>query len=556
MSASPANSKPLHGFSSLPRGTQVSATETKSESKSETIASQSAVTASFSTRTVASRSSRQPRLSFASFAPSRRSDSTDEIPIPTQREEREKSEKEEEEAEGKRTWNLRTRKAFKGNGVIATTEACGGGGATEAKNQKQGGGSEPRSNRQRGIPAESAGGFDSTKENHHRRLWVALSRDEIEEDVFSMSGSRPSRRPRKRTKTLQKYLDVLFPGLCLVGMNADCFKVSDSPVKDTLNPYLRRLLALLEHMGSRSKETREHEPLKLPLRPSRDRPPTSYSIRFESFTTMMDLVKDGYYESLPFNVGGFNWTFHIYPTGNKEDTPFEWVSLYAKIDKSSLIDQQDVYAEIKFFAYDYSAKNYSYIQETEPVMFNSYKPKWGVPLFIPTWAFKPPFQYSSNGGQSEFGIDIFIAQPFSKWEEFSYDENIIDPIFAWNIDHFSTLSDDSYTSDPFSSGGRNWVLKVYPKGNGDGTGNSLSIYLLSESSEKQYVRAKLRVLNQIPSNQVEKLVEGWPNAAENGWGYDNFIPLSDLNDETKGFVVDDLLKVEVEIMAFSKTDSN
>jgi len=48
------------------------------------------------------------------------------------------------------------------------------------------------------------------------------------------------------------------------------------------------------------------------------------------------------------------------------------------------------------------------------------------------------------------------------------------------------------------------VLKVYPNGDGVGKDNSLSLYLLSESNEKNYVRATLRVLNQIGSDNVEK----------------------------------------------------
>ncbi|KAL1220823.1 hypothetical protein V5N11_000310 [Cardamine amara subsp. amara] len=241
------NSKSLHG---LTRGTQVSAMMTtdvdpKSEAESERIASQSAETVVVSNRVVASRSSRQPRLSFSSFAPSSekdypkrmKSEVTEEIPPQREDIPAEDEAEVEEEEEVKRTWNFRPRKGCgglkKGNGVF-TAEVCGGGGgggASEVKNQKSGGGMEPKSNRQRGIPAESPGlgGVEIVNENH--RLWVALSRDEIEEDLFSMSGNRSSRRPRKRTKTLQKYLDVLFPGLCLVGMNADCFKVSNSPAK-------------------------------------------------------------------------------------------------------------------------------------------------------------------------------------------------------------------------------------------------------------------------------------------------------------------------------------
>lgn len=52
-------------------------------------------------------------------------------------------------------------------------------------------------------------------------------------------------------------------------------------------------------------------------------------------------------------------------------------------------------------------------------------------------------------------------------------------------------------------------------------------------------------------------MEGWPNATanSNGWGFEKFVPLADLKDASKGLVVDDALKVEVEFIGFSKTDS-
>ncbi|RID58524.1 hypothetical protein BRARA_F01820 [Brassica rapa] len=299
------------------------------------------------------------------------------------------------------------------------------------------------------------------------------------------------------------------------------------------------------HQGSH-----KNEKLKVPpeeIRKLRNSPPSSYSVKFESFKTMMDLVKDGYYESHPFTVGG-----------DKDYTYTSYVSLYARIDDSNIIDSQVVYAEIKFFVYNYIHKAYYYYQDLEPIMFHSFETKRGVKQFLPTawftaqWA---SYGYISKGGECVFGIDIFVAPPFNKWENFSFDENISNPVFNWNITYVSTIHIDPYTSDPFSSGGRNWVLKVYPNGYGIGTDNSLSLYLLSESNGNDYVRAKLRVLNQYSSNHVEKQVEGWSNVAENGWGFDKFISLSDLEDRTKGFVVNDLLEVEVTIMAFSKTNS-
>ncbi|CAF1708807.1 unnamed protein product [Brassica oleracea] len=244
--------------------------------------------------------------------------------------------------------------------------------------------------------------------------------------------------------------------------------------------------------------------------------------------------------------------------GDKDYTYTSYVSLYARIDDSNIIDSQVVYAEIKFFVYNYIHKAYYYYQDLEPIMFHSFETKRGVKQFLPTawftaqWA---SYGYISEGGECVFRIDVFVAPPFNKWENFSYDENISNPIFNWNITYVSTIHIDPYTSEPFSSGGRNWVSKVYPNGYGIGTGNSLSPYLLSESNGNDYVRAKLQVLNQYSSNHVEKQVEGWSNVAENGWGFDKFISLSDLEDRTKIFVVNDLLKVEVTIMAFSKTNS-
>lgn len=62
---------------------------------------------------------------------------------------------------------------------------------------------QPKSLRLRGF-AET----QNTERKEKRRFWIALSKDEIEEDIFVMTGSRPARRPKKRQKNVQKQLDV------------------------------------------------------------------------------------------------------------------------------------------------------------------------------------------------------------------------------------------------------------------------------------------------------------------------------------------------------------
>ncbi|KAG7588339.1 TRAF-like [Arabidopsis suecica] len=291
---------------------------------------------------------------------------------------------------------------------------------------------------------------------------------------------------------------------------------------------------------------------------TRTRPPNSYCVKFQSFITMAKQVKEngGKYESRPFSVGGYNWTFIIYPNSNIPSGSGGYVSLYLRIDNSTLItNPKDVYADITFLTYKSSTDKYQSYQETEAQRFHLFRQQWGQLTFLPIVYFENPgYGYSFDGGSVVFGIDINIVKPFENWEVFSNEQNIRDPIFEWRLTKFSTLFHDSYTSDSFSSGGRNWALKLYPNGVGNATGNSLSLYLLSASNEKGYVEAKLRVIDQIQSNHFEKKVAAWPNATENGWGFDRFLPFADIKNTSKGYLVNDTLKLEVQIFSFSKTD--
>ena len=56
---------------------------------------------------------------------------------------------------------------------------------------------------------------------------VSLSPEEIEEDIYALTGGRPRRRPRKRPRAVQRQLDSLFPGLWLAEVTADDYKVPD-----------------------------------------------------------------------------------------------------------------------------------------------------------------------------------------------------------------------------------------------------------------------------------------------------------------------------------------
>ncbi|XP_020599900.1 uncharacterized protein LOC110039244 [Phalaenopsis equestris] len=63
-------------------------------------------------------------------------------------------------------------------------------------------------------------------ENGRRKKFsISLFRAEIEEDFLVFKGTKPSRRPKKRSKAIQRQLDDLFPGVWLSKINANMYKV-------------------------------------------------------------------------------------------------------------------------------------------------------------------------------------------------------------------------------------------------------------------------------------------------------------------------------------------
>ncbi|GMY29971.1 DUF1639 family protein [Fagus crenata] len=149
--------------------------------------------------------------------------------------ETEEAEVEAAEAEeaAQKPWNLRPRKAVQRSAMVeigaenttVTTVLA----IPAAQQQSENPSWQAKSMRLRGMAAGESQSTEKKKEKS--KFWIALSKEEIEEDVFIMTGSRPARRPRKRSKIVQKQLDSVFPGLWLVGTTADSYRVAEAPAK-------------------------------------------------------------------------------------------------------------------------------------------------------------------------------------------------------------------------------------------------------------------------------------------------------------------------------------
>ncbi|CAH2053225.1 unnamed protein product [Thlaspi arvense] len=245
----------------------------------------------------------------------------------------------------------------------------------------------------------------------------------------------------------------------------------------------------------------------------------------ESFNTLLKSTKEDRYESRPFSAAGYNWTLVVYPKGNQKDSGSGYLSLYVTIDNSTLAAHQQVYADLRFYIYNKNVRKYFTIQDANVWRFSVFKTMWGFPQVLSVDTFKYPRNgYLYDGDHCEFGVDVTVPSLAEKSELFTVTDNIRNSTFTWTIRGFSTLLEDSYPSDLFSIGGRSWNIEVNPNGFDKGQGNSLSMFL-----------------------QL--------NADENYRTYERiyFMSLAELRDSSKGYLVNDVLKVQAEIEVVSST---
>ncbi|KDP21926.1 hypothetical protein JCGZ_03064 [Jatropha curcas] len=123
--------------------------------------------------------------------------------------------------------------------------------------------------------------------------------------------------------------------------------------------------------------------------------------------------------------------------------------------------------------------------------------------------------------------------------------------FTWTIENFSRLNTKKHYSDLFIVGGYKWRILIFPKGNNV---DHLSMYLdVADSATlpygwSRYAQFSLAVVNQIHNKySIRKDTQHQFNARESDWGFTSFMPLSDLYDPSRGYLVNDTVIVEAEV---------
>ncbi|CAN1258516.1 Ubiquitin C-terminal hydrolase 12, partial [Linum perenne] len=123
--------------------------------------------------------------------------------------------------------------------------------------------------------------------------------------------------------------------------------------------------------------------------------------------------------------------------------------------------------------------------------------------------------------------------------------------FTWTIGNFKRLNTKKLYSDVFVVGDYKWRILVFPKGNNV---DHLSMYLdVADSSTlpygwSRYAQFSLTVVNQIhQKGSVRKETQHQFNARESDWGFTSFMPLGELYDPSRGYLVSDTCIIEADV---------
>ncbi|KAK2416997.1 ubiquitin carboxyl-terminal hydrolase [Trifolium repens] len=132
--------------------------------------------------------------------------------------------------------------------------------------------------------------------------------------------------------------------------------------------------------------------------------------------------------------------------------------------------------------------------------------------------------------------------------------------FTWKVDRFSQMNTKKLYSDVVEVGGYKWRALIFPKGNNV---DYLSMYLdVADSASLPYgwctyAQFGMTLVNQIMNMfSLRKDSQHLFNPQQSDWGFTSFIPLSELNDPSRGYLVNDTLVVEVEVLVRSNPDEN
>ncbi|KAG8366333.1 hypothetical protein BUALT_Bualt17G0068900 [Buddleja alternifolia] len=281
---------------------------------------------------------------------------------------------------------------------------------------------------------------------------------------------------------------------------------------------------------------------------TREVSPSHFLFKIKSFSLLSENGFDKY-ETTNFVVGDYKWRLILYPNGRDDGNKEDHISVYLAIaDTSSLPARWEVNAIFSIFLLNQKLDNFLSLRGRIR-RFHAVNPEWGFSKFISKKSFTDPCNGYLVDDNCVFGAEVFVIKSQGAVECLSNLKPGNPYKHSINISNFSKLG-NLWNSENFVLGDRTWSIRVYPRGDGKGKDKDVSIFLYLVGSEPHKVKVKysIAIKNQFTDEHRVENVSRWFIPNGEGWGWSSFIPIKDMIDSKKGFLVEDCCVVEVEIL--------
>ncbi|GAB4836866.1 hypothetical protein Ancab_001781 [Ancistrocladus abbreviatus] len=178
--------------------------------------------------------------------------------------------------------------------------------------------------------------------------------------------------------------------------------------------------------------------------------------------------------------------------------------------------------------------------------------KWGIPQALPVADFNDARNGLRVNDSCTFGAEVYVIKNTPTHVLLNLMEKRTSRFHIWPVGSFSLFRKETYSSTFFIEE-RPWKLCLYPKGHLTGKDKYLSLYLYLEdaadliSGTKLYVDFDLSIRDQNNGGEHKRSVGFWFNSDKDHQGFDDFLPLPELNNPLKGYKADDNVFIEATI---------
>ncbi|KAJ0608060.1 putative ubiquitinyl hydrolase 1 [Helianthus annuus] len=251
--------------------------------------------------------------------------------------------------------------------------------------------------------------------------------------------------------------------------------------------------------------------------------PAHYMLKIESFSPLSE-VKTSKIESDVFEARGHKWRLDLYPNGNNEENGANHIALYV-CDANG-----------------------------HRTRFHENETTWGFDKLISLESFMEGKNGYLFDDSCVFGAEVFEVPEFTQLDRCLSLKKPPATIHSWTINKVSAVTEDEVYSEVFKVGKVKWKLSLFPKGLNSVKDTHLSIFLNIHDTAafpndwKVYAKFKIRVKSQAIENDIEKETDNWFSNSVDSSGFPTIMTLSQLNDSENGFLLNDNLTVEVEIL--------